>query len=744
MESKQLIEEIMQGLIAWYDFTPQCKILFVGEADDPRLAYLRDNSFSVTNCDIRDFADNKDVLGKVSYFDYIVSFTELEKIQDPHCILTLWPKLLNPHGKLLLGMNNRLGLRYFCGERDPYTDYIFDGIENYRRLNIEELDGFSGRMYAKAEINQMLRDTGWDKVRFYSVLPDLENAAFIYAEDYLPNEDLANRLFPIYNSPDPIFLEEEGLYASIIENGMLHAMANAYLIECSNASELSDVLHVTCSTERGRENAFFTITRRSGQVEKRALCLEGYERLRQLADNMEAIKRRGIPVVDGKLEGNRYVMPRIKSDVGQLFLKRLLLSDKDKFLAAMDHFRDLILHSSEIIHPDKGDGEGATLACGYWDMVPLNTFYINGEFVFFDQEFSLSPCPANFILYRMICSFYAGNYQFEKVIPLKSLFERYGLDKCLSKWQQMDRKYLSELRKEKELEGYHKKKWRNDETVNKNRYRMNYSDEKYRSLFVDIFRNADSRKLLIWGAGKFAEKFMAIYKDDYPVYKIIDNQPARWGQKLDGVEIVSPDFLKGLNLNEYKIIICIKNYTPVIKQLEELGATEYSVYNVTREYQRKFKPIIDSSADVDAKPKKYRVGYIAGVFDLFHVGHLNMFKRAKEQCHYLIVGVVSDEGVRKFKKVEPFVPCDERIEMIRSCRFVDQVVKLPLYYADTWDVWKMYHFDVQFSGSDYEHNDDWLKKQAFLREQGADLVFFPYTESTSSTRLKRLIEKKLL
>lgn len=744
MESNQLIEDIMQGLIAWYDFTPQCNILFVGEVNDPRLVYLRAHSFSVTCCGIFDFTDNKDVLGNNSYFDYIVSFTELEKVQEPQRILALWRKLLNPHGRLLLGMNNRLGVRYFCGERDPYTDRNFDGIENYRRANIKGLDGFSGRMYAKAEIEQMIRGSGWNKVRFYSVLPDLENAAFIYAEDYLPNEDLSNRLFPTYNSPDAIFLEEEGLYASLIENGMFHAMANTYLVECSNAGELSDVLHVTCSTERGREKAFFTITRRSGQVEKRAIYLEGYERLRQLTDNMEALKRRGISVVEGKMEGNRYVMPRIKSDVGQLFLKRLLLSDKDKFLAAMDQFRDLILQSSEIIHPDKGDGEGATLACGYWDMVPLNTFYIDGEFVFFDQEFSLTPCPANFILYRMVCSFYAGNYQFEKIIPLKNLFERYGLDKCLGKWQQMDRKYLSELRKEKELEDYHKKKWRNGETVNTNRHRMNYSEDTYQRLFIDIFHNADSRKLLIWGSGKFAEKFMAVYSDDYPVYKIVDNQQARWGEELDGVEIVSPDFLNELDQNEYKVIICMKNYVSVMKQLEGMGVTEYSIYDATREYQRIFKPIIDSSADVDAKPKKYRVGYIAGVFDLFHVGHLNMFKRAKEQCHYLIVGVVSDEGVRKFKKVEPFVPCDERIEMIRSCRFVDQVVELPLYYADTWDVWKMYHFDVQFSGSDYEYNDDWLKKQAFLREQGADMVFFPYTESTSSTKLKKLIEKKLL
>lgn len=86
-----------------------------------------------------------------------------------------------------------------------------------------------------------------------------------------------------------------------------------------------------------------------------------------------------------------------------------------------------------------------------------------------------------------------------------------------------------------------------------------------------------------------------------------------------------------------------------------------------------------NKSDID---KPYKVGYIAGVFDLFHIGHLNMFKRAKEQCRYLIVGVVSDEGVRLNKQAEPFVPFDERIEMVRSCKYVDEAIKLPLDFCE--------------------------------------------------------------
>ena len=93
--------------------------------------------------------------------------------------------------------------------------------------------------------------------------------------------------------------------------------------------------------------------------------------------------------------------------------------------------------------------------------------------------------------------------------------------------------------------------------------------------------------------------------------------------------------------------------------------------------------------------------------------------------------------------MKPFVPFEERIEMVRSCRYVDEAVEIPVDLNDTKDAFAMYHFDVQFSGSDYVFNQTWLNKQKYLRENGSDLVFFPYTKSTSSTSIKKLIEKGL-
>ncbi|MCR5223228.1 MAG: adenylyltransferase/cytidyltransferase family protein [Lachnospiraceae bacterium] len=187
-----------------------------------------------------------------------------------------------------------------------------------------------------------------------------------------------------------------------------------------------------------------------------------------------------------------------------------------------------------------------------------------------------------------------------------------------------------------------------------------------------------------------------------------------------------------------------------MNQLDALGIREYSIFDPAKAYVRKRHPINTESAlafensTVPAGGKKYHVGYIAGVFDLYHIGHLNMFRHAKEMCDYLIVGVVSDEGVKRFKKVQTFVPFEERIEMVRSCRYVDEAVEIPYLFNGSQDAWRMHHFDVQFSGSDYQNDPGFENYKKFLEEHGATLEFFPYTQSTSSTQLRALIEKKLI
>ena len=740
---EKLLSMIPTGLFGWYPFPPHSKILYIGQKNDVYANLLMEMNVDHTVCNVFDLIDQNHqlFLNADNKFDVIICVSEFERLRHTEELFKRIISLQKPEGILLLGVNNRYGLRYFCGDRDLYTDRNFDGIEGYRRAYSSAQDEFCGRTYSKAEIRQFLQQAGFAKMKFYSVLSDLQNPALIYSENSLPNEDLVNRLFPTYHYPHTVFLEEQCLYNGLIANDMFHQMANAYLVECTIEGQLSDVSHVTGSLERGKKDALYTIVHDEKFVEKYTVYPEGQSRLVDLNRNMQELQARGISVVSGKLENGKYIMPYETAEVAQVYLKRMLHTDIELFLQEMDHFRDLILKSSEIVKEDMGDGEGAILKHGYVDMVPLNAFHKDGTFMFFDQEFCVENCPANALIWRMVVTFYAGDIRANAFYEREKLLERYDLQRQAERWRTFERTFLQKLRKEKELQEYHKRVRGDYNEISSNRQRLNYSEKDYQRLFVDIFDRADTRKLYLFGSGNYTRKFLQIYAKDYPFYAILDNDSKRWGQQLEGITIQSPDSLRDLEPAEYKVIICIKNYLSVMKQLDEMGVGDYAIYDWNKDYPRKMRPIAVSSF-VENTKKKYHIGYVAGAFDMFHVGHLNLLRKAKEQCDYLIVGVLADESICVKKKKSPIIPQEDRVEIVASCRYVDQAEVLPVQYNGIMDAYRMFHFDVQFSGNDHVGDADWEREKMELERFGADIVYFDYTEKVSSTELRHILRKE--
>lgn len=133
-----------------------------------------------------------------------------------------------------------------------------------------------------------------------------------------------------------------------------------------------------------------------------------------------------------------------------------------------------------------------------------------------------------------------------------------------------------------------------------------------------------------------------------------------------------------------------------------------------------------------------RIGYAPGAYDLFHVGHLNLLRRAKEHCDYLIAGVVADEVLIKHKGVTPVIPLAERLEIVRSIRFVDAAHAAMT--NDKIEIWKDLRFNVLFKGNDWQGTEKGNKLERDFAAVGVEVVYFPYTMSTSSSALRKTLQ----
>src|ERR1700722_1120850 len=129
-----------------------------------------------------------------------------------------------------------------------------------------------------------------------------------------------------------------------------------------------------------------------------------------------------------------------------------------------------------------------------------------------------------------------------------------------------------------------------------------------------------------------------------------------------------------------------------------------------------------------------RIGYAPGAFDLFHVGHLNLLRKAKSQCDYLIAGVVSDDVLAAHKGVTPVIPLAERLEIVRNVRCVDAAC--PAITADKIAIWHELRFDVIFKGDDWRGTEKGDRLERQFAAVGVEVVYFPYTTSTSSSVLR--------
>lgn len=502
------LSELRTGLITWYDFKPGCEVLEIGAGFGALTGALCKKSGNVIATERSLFraqsiqkrfhnVENLDVyagdIEKINFdnkfnnkFDYIIAVGILEKQAQGTSEKKIYAeylnnlsKMLKTGGKILIAVENRFGLKYFCGTPEPHTNRAFDGINKYPT-------GTQGYLLSRQELVDILEMAGLSINKFYYPLPDYKVPQLIYTEDYLPEKNLKERLIPYYRRSDTLVASESELYNDIIDNNVFPFFANSFLVECKSESSLPgqldfcDVQYAALSTDRGEERGFVTTIHADKKVKKIPLYTEGMQNARKLFENICDLKTHGIPVVDHRWIKNGLELDYISYPTLSNYLKEILATDIEQFIKIIDELYQYILSSSEPVEHEKnallariktGRQEntlqenlpwGPILKKAYIELIPLNCFYNQnanngqGNFLFFDQEFVRDNYPAKYILFRAIHYIYCFTPNAEQYLPQKTLIDKYNFGDTWEYYLQEEQKFLDEVRNHEQYRQFYK------------------------------------------------------------------------------------------------------------------------------------------------------------------------------------------------------------------------------------------------------------------------------------------------
>lgn len=468
----QNLSNLRSGLISFYEFKESSSVLEIGASFGALTECLIKKGLKVTVTEKSVFRAeqlSKRIEGELDIFvgdirdmniqkkfDYIILVGILEKVADGSCdlarysdYLKMLASMLEIGGKLLIAVDNRLGLSYLSGAVDKHTNKPFAGLNNYP-------EGSVGRSFTKPELDSIIENAGFGYKKYYYPLPDYRFPQLIYSDEFLPEDNLKERLIPYYFRKDTLVFDENAWYSDIVKAGAFPALANSFFVECSKEADMfCDVKYAAISTDRGINRSFVTAIHTNNIVTKTPMHKNGIATSQLLYKNTEELRMRNVPVVDQEItEMGTITMPYIEFPTLSNYIKCIMPVNIERVFCILDRLYEYILASSDVV----AEGEdGPVLAKAYMELIPLNCFYHDSrdEYIFFDQEFVKENCPAKYVLFRAIHYIYCFTPNAEFYCPLEQMKERYGLSKTWNKYLEMEQEFLNEVRNHKKYSWFY-------------------------------------------------------------------------------------------------------------------------------------------------------------------------------------------------------------------------------------------------------------------------------------------------
>lgn len=439
---------VRRNLLEWYPFRQNCSILEIGAGMGSLTKLLCEKAAQVTAVEMNEVRaeiirtrckdmDNLTVISEdvVTWeteekFDYVIMVGVLEyaaifsSSSTAHAdFLRKAASLLKPDGVLLFAIENRFGLRYWLGSAEDHIGKPFVGIQGYQQPK-------TAKTFSKEELRRMLEEQCMES-RFYYVLPDYKFPTAIFTDEGLPSfHDVYNVAFA-YGRNSCLTANERDLYRDLIDNQVFPFFANSFLVEAAVSLPEKHVIRVNGRSEVRKENRILTIIDSEGQVIKIPQNAQSKEHLRKCSENEQRISQRGVKCLDSFFDGEKIVSKFYHGQMANaVFSKAICQGDRQGAFAMLDKLKLSLEKSSDYTNMSQcnpllkelpgWETESDVLEHGYIDMTFYNSFWVEDDLVFFDQEWDFSGLPLKFLLYYNVKVCYQRADSVPK-IPLSTL-----------------------------------------------------------------------------------------------------------------------------------------------------------------------------------------------------------------------------------------------------------------------------------------------------------------------------------
>ncbi len=475
------LTHLRRNILDWYDFREGSHVLEIGCGMGAITGLLCDKAEHVTAVELSkrraeatllrcreknnleiivgnlndiEFSECFDYITLIGVLEYQVKYTDSDKPFE--AFLDKIKSLLKPDGRLIIAIENKFGLKYWCGAPEDHSSMPFDSINQYAWGNKK------AETFSRKELDELLETSGFKDRHFYYPLPDYKLPEMIYSDEYLPVENSLFQLRPyIIPTNKAIVADEKALYNEIIRNGVFPFFANSFLVECSiDQTDGSRAVYALDKSSALEEFRAVTIISNNGRVYKHPQSEASVKHISKIVQTHSLLSVRGVPMVETRSEADgscstEYIKAPLLRDI---LIHELLAGNTQKVYEYLDKLYEYILLSSDkapedhnIIYQYKVDSTasgidyGPVMKTGYVDLVAQNCFLTDEGMLFFDQEWILENLPARYILWRSILTTFSASKGRVSGALFQSLLEHYNLVECNKAFGILDESFYSSV-----------------------------------------------------------------------------------------------------------------------------------------------------------------------------------------------------------------------------------------------------------------------------------------------------------